>query len=761
MRADSETAYLDDVCRIIVQDCRYAMVWIGLAENDPDKSVRPVASAGFDEGYIQNLRITWADAERGRGPTGTAIRTGEPCGCANMRTVPGFAPWRAEALKRGYASSLSLPLLAEGRAFGAITLYSSEVGCFSPEDTVLLAQLAEDVSYGIAALRVRRAQAATEQALRESNALHRLIRENEERYRSLVTATAQIVWTTDPQGRVVDQLPGWQSFTGQSPEEYKGTGWADAVHPDDRERALTVWSQAVNNRSLYEVEYRLRHHSGQYRYVYVRGVPVLEAERSIREWVGTCTDISDRKEAERRREFTNALLSLFAEKHSLKDYLDAVTDILRDWSGCQAIGIRLVDSQREIPYESFFGFDPAFLALEHRLSLERDNCCCIRAVSQNFEEQDQPLLTPGGSYLCDDSIKFVDSLSPEKRARYRGNCMKFGFASLAIIPLRHREKIVGAIHLADARPGRFPPATVEFIESMTPLVGEAVQRFQAEAELANYRDRLEHLVRKRTAELEEANVRLQTEIAERRRAQESLQETARELERSNRDLEQFAYVASHDLQEPLRAVGGYVRLLQRRFPEALDPKALEFITGAADGATRMERLIIDLLAYSRVGTATVAATPTSLDVVLREALHNLQASITSNQAAVTSDPLPTLVVDPTQMVQLFQNLLGNAFKFRSAESPLVHVAARPQDNGWVFSVRDNGIGIEPQYFERIFHIFQRLHTRTQYPGTGIGLAICKKIVERHGGHIWVESRRGQGATFSFSIPQPSAPSPTP
>jgi light-regulated signal transduction histidine kinase (bacteriophytochrome) len=263
------------------------------------------------------------------------------------------------------------------------------------------------------------------------------------------------------------------------------------------------------------------------------------------------------------------------------------------------------------------------------------------------------------------------------------------------------------------------------------------------------------LVHQRTSELEATNARLEVEIAERRRAQEAVQETARELERSNRDLEQFAYVASHDLQEPLRAVGGYVKLLQRRFPEQLDDKAAEYILGAADGAARMERLIADLLAFSRVGSRGGRFVATELNGLLADALFNLKASIKAAHAAVTHSPLPTLTVDPTQFVQLFQNLIGNALKFRGPHAPQIHVAARRQDDRWVFSVQDNGIGIDPRYFDRIFHIFQRLHTRKHYPGTGIGLAICKKIVERHGGAIWVESQPGQGATFSFSLPDVS------
>jgi PAS domain S-box-containing protein len=569
----------------------------------------------------------------------------------------------------------------------------------------------------------------------------------EARYRSLVTATAQIVWTTDPEGQVIEPLPSWQEFTGQTPQEYHGSGWIAAVHPEDRDRTSVIWRRAVMTRSLYETEYRLRRHDGQYRRVAVRGVPVVESDGRIREWVGLCTDITERTAEEKRRELTHALLGLFAQKVTLKEYLDSVLEMLRQWCGCEALAIRLLTAQRQIPYAAWIGFEPAFIEREGSVAPESDDCCCTRVFAQTYHEQDRLLLTPGGSYRFDDLPRYFRALPPQKRY----HCAEFGFRSLAIIPVRYHGESIGVIQMADRRANQLPLATVEFIESMAPLIAEAVHRFQAETELAQYRDRLEELVRQRTLELEAANQMLQVEILQRQRAQETLLQTAQELERSNRDLEQFAYVASHDLQEPLRAVGGYVKLLQHRFPDDVEPKALEYIAGAADGARRMERLITDLLAFARVGTHSGGFVLADLNTLFREAVHNLQASVLEAGAIVTCETLPRLTVDATQMLQLFQNLIGNAIKFRSARAPRVHVNSRREQDRWIFSVKDNGIGIDAKYYQRIFQIFQRLHTRRQYPGTGIGLAICKKIVERHGGAIWVESAPGEGSTFCFAI----------
>ena len=242
------------------------------------------------------------------------------------------------------------------------------------------------------------------------------------------------------------------------------------------------------------------------------------------------------------------------------------------------------------------------------------------------------------------------------------------------------------------------------------------------------------------------------DITERKHAERELAERAEHLARSNAELEQFAYVASHDLQEPLRMVASYTQLLGRRYKNKLDADAQEFIDYAVDGATRMQALINDLLAYSRVGTRGDGVVATSSGAALDRALANLQLAISESGAAVTHDALPTVIADPVQLAQLFQNLVGNALKFRGADAPRVHVGAERRNGDWEFSVRDNGIGIDPQYRERIFVIFQRLHGRGEYPGTGIGLAVCKKIVERHGGRIWVESAPGRGSAFHFTIP---------
>jgi signal transduction histidine kinase/CHASE3 domain sensor protein len=247
------------------------------------------------------------------------------------------------------------------------------------------------------------------------------------------------------------------------------------------------------------------------------------------------------------------------------------------------------------------------------------------------------------------------------------------------------------------------------------------------------------------------------DVTERRAAERALAERARDLARSNAELEQFAYVASHDLQEPLRAVVSYLQLLERRYKGQLDDRADKYIGYAVDGARRMQMLINDLLTYSRAGRRDEQHIEVDLEVMLERVIRSLEVAIEESGATITHDPLPTIVGDPVGLGQLLQNLVGNAVKFHSEKSPNVHVSAERQEHAWQFGVRDNGIGIAPEYRERIFVLFQRLHGRDEYTGTGIGLAICKKIVERHGGSLWIEPTPGGGSTFLFTIPDNPEP----
>ena len=596
--------------------------------------------------------------------------------------------------------------------------------------------------------------------------------------RSLIEASLDPLVTISQDGKIMDVNKATEEATGIERDRLIGTDFSSYF--TEPEKARLGYRRVLLDSTVHDYPLTIRHVSGRTMHVLYNATVYRNESGVVQGVFAAARDITEQRAAEKRQNVTNALTELFARKNSRKEYLESAVEVIRDWSGCRCVGIRVVDAQGYIPFEACVGFDSEFQRMEGRLSLKDHTCFCIRAISNSPDEYDRTVMTPGGSFWCNDTQVFEQMLPPEGHARYRGTCLRRGFRSLAIVPIRYREQFMGAIHLADECADVVPPGKVEFIESFAPLIGEALHRFNAEEELGRYREHLEELVRQRTKELHQA---------------------AEELARSNQDLEQFAYVASHDLQEPLRAVAGFVGLLRHEHQDRLCSDALEYIDQASEGAKRMQTLIEDLLAYSRVGTRGGAFKTVDARAALGEAVANVQTAIRESGAIITSDPLPAVRADATQLTQLFQNLISNAIKFHGRNRPEIHISARritdqvpgasppvsegesqkpemgpavvsshnfsrrpafdalssegderqPARERWLFTVRDNGIGIEPQYYQRIFLIFQRLHSRTQYSGTGIGLAICKRIVERHGGRIWVESQADQGSTFFFTI----------
>ncbi len=803
MRARNESEYLKDVCRIIVEDCGHAMVWIGFAEDDDAKTVRPVAYAGFEEGYIETLKITWADTERGRGPTGTAIRTGQPSICRNMQTDPLFKPWREEAIKRGYASSVVVPLMDGGKAIGAMNIYAREPDPFTEDEVNLLSELAGDLSYGISSIRLKVAHDRTEEAIRQS----------EERYRSLVEVSPDALFV-NRDNRIVFANPaalqlfgatGAEQVLGKSPFEMFEPGYhpimrkrietllggesvpliesrivrldgtirdvevAAAPFDDSAGRAIQVILRDITERKQMEGKLRrakddleirvqertleLKKSEHKYRMLIEQaadGIVLLDRELNLVDVNTTACkmtgftreellklnardlyqpgeleerplrlnevlagetviterratkkdgspieveisaklieggqiqaivrDITERKVEERRTHLITELLELFAKKTSRKEYLDSVVQLIHDWTDCRSVGIRVVNEERYLPYESYVGFSPEFMKMENMISLDSDACACIRAISEQFEPQDSSAITSYGSFRLDNSIEFAEQLTEKELARFRGNCIRSGYASIDITPIRYHNQPLGAIHLADEREGMVPLNTIQFLESMAaPLIGEAIYRFSAEEELIKHRHHLEDIVKERTAQLETTNEELGREITVRKHAEEELKQLTDELKRSNADLRQFAYAASHDLQEPLRVVAGFVKLLEKRYKEKLDEKAHEYIDYTVDGVKRMQMLIKDLLEFSQVGTKGKTFSPTNCSVALEQAIYNLHFAIEESGAEVTYDILPTVMGDSSQLTSLFQNLIGNAMKFQGKEKPKIHICSR-------------------------------------------------------------------------------------
>jgi PAS domain S-box-containing protein len=542
--------------------------------------------------------------------------------------------------------------------------------------------------------------------------------------RGLIEVNADPMFIIDLNGKITDVNKAAENAAGIGRNELIGSDFAGYFTEPHKAKAGYELVLAEGQVRDYPLDIRLK--SGRIMSMLYNATIYKDEAGNVQGVFASARDITKRKAAEERHNSTMAMLELFARKTSRKEYIDSALKVIRQWSGCEFAGIRINDGQGNIPYESYAGFDKEFLEVENLLRAHTDNCVCTRAISNISADYEKSYLTSGGSFYCNDTSAFLRGLSAQEKKNYRGTCIKYGFKSLAVIPVCYQKRNLGLIHIADLKKDMIPLSRIEFIETtLAALLGEAVHKFNAEAELDEYRRSLEEKVQQRT----------------------------QELARSNRDLEQFAYVASHDLQEPLRAVAGFMELLKNRLAGSLDEDNLKYMNFAVDGAHRMQSLIQGLLEYSRAGSRSKEPRPVDAARAVNYALEHLKVAIEQSGADIIVGDLPTVRFDEVQLVQLFQNLIGNAVKFVVDNKPCVRIDAEKKDGFWQFAVRDNGIGIEQEYAERIFLIFQRLHTRQKYPGTGIGLSICKKIVERHGGKIWVESQPGQGSTFYFTVPE--------
>jgi PAS domain S-box-containing protein len=476
------------------------------------------------------------------------------------------------------------------------------------------------------------------------------------------------------------------------------------VHPEDRKSVSQALTRSVEEGAEYRLEYRVVWPDGTLHWVSAEGQAYRDATGKPIRVVGVAIDITEHKRAEEVLKQQNQRSQLFSEitlniRQSLK--LDeilqtAVTEVQRLLHADRVLVFQLgPDGSGHVVQEAVFPGWP--VTLGQNLF---DPC-----FHQDFKDR----------YRQGRIGSIADIDRGDIEPCHVEFLKQFGVRANLVIPILVKEDVWGLLiaHQCSA-PREWASFEVELMRQLGDQIGIAL----AQAQL------------------------LEQETKQRQ-----------ELARSNADLQQFAYVASHDLQEPLRMVASYLQLLERRYKDKLDTDANEFINYAVDGAGRMQNLINDLLAYSRVGTQGKPFKPTNYADVFRRALLHLKITIEESKAVIThDDPFPIVHADESQLVQVLQNLISNAIKFRGDQAPHIHIGVQYLNGEWVFSVKDQGIGIDPQYKERIFMIFQRLHNRTEYVGTGIGLAICKRIVERHGGHIWVESELVKGSTFYFTIP---------
>lgn len=555
--------------------------------------------------------------------------------------------------------------------------------------------------------------------------------EREQNFRFLADTMPQLVWTTKPDGDHDYYNKRWYEYTGLSEEESANTGWSTVLHPDDYDRAWKVWKESLATGKLYEIEYRFKKHDGTYQWFIGRAEPMRDEEGNIVRWFGTCTNIDDQKRREQQQDFlieATQILGSSLDYHKTLNSLSmlavpnmadwcAIDLVTNDGKGLERVSVAHVDPKKiEFAQE-----------LQRKFPVNMDAPTGTPAVIRTGEPQFIPLIT-------EEMIEAATS-NEEELAIIR----QVGFTSMMIVPLEARDRVLGAVTFVSAESKRvFTQEDLEFAEELAVRAGIAVDnaRLFAETaaaahEVAVMNEQLEHRVAERTEQLVALN---------------------NELVRSNAELQDFAYVASHDLQEPLRKITAFSNLLLAGH-EGLDNEGKEQLAIIQRAARRMSTLINDLLNYSRVTTNAQPFKSFSLDAALTEVLENLEMRINQSNGKVTTSHLGSITADPSQIRQLLQNIISNSLKYHKVGvPPEVRIEARREASQIIIEISDNGIGFDEAYLDKIFTIFQRLHGRDAYEGTGIGLAICKKIVERHGGTITAKSKVDEGSTFIISLP---------
>ena len=655
----------------------------------------------------------------------------------------------------------------------------------------------------------------------ERKQIEEAVKNNEKRFRELIESLPQLFWTCRVDGPCDYLSKQWVDYTGKPEEEQLGYRWLEQLHPEDRDKTVSEWIEKVKTEERFDIEFRIRRNDGIYHWFKTRAVPMYDADGKIIKWLGSNTDFDNIKKAEEQlinfnRELEQKVDERTKELQRSKILLDETGRLAR-------VGGWEIDLKENSLYWSETTYkihevEPDFVpnletainfyapeavpvisgcieramkageSFDEELELitAKKKRIWVRAVGMAYRENDETVKISGMfqdinkrklaeieslrkseqlQLLSNELETIIDSIPglvfyKDTKNRYiRVNkyicdahkMSKKQLEGINLSELYSREQAQAyfeddlqvirsgksKINIDESWGNRWVSTSkIPYLNETGEVIGvigvsmDVTERKLAEEELKKHRDHLEELVNERTIELDNAIIG---------------------LKRSNQELEQFAYVASHDLQEPLRMVSSYTQLLERRYKDQLDQDAKDFIFFAVDGANRMQGLINDLLDYSRVTTRGKPFAKLDLSTVLGHAIANLQKKIQDTGALIVNDDLPFVYGDEVQLVRVFQNLLDNAMKFRGTNPPRINVTAKTTDDKIQISITDNGIGIDKIYTERVFTIFQRLHTKVEYPGTGIGLAICKRTIERHGGKIWFESEPGIGTTFCFTL----------
>jgi PAS domain S-box-containing protein len=739
MRASDESGMLQQVCDAVIEVGGYRMAWVGYAEHDQNKSVRPVAHSGMETGYLLTANITWADVERGRGPTGVAVRTGKTVVSRDFAKDSRLGPWRKEAARCGFRSSIALPLRSEDQILGAVTVYSAEIDAFDSRAQQLLEQLSINLSYAIMALRARAQSDLSAQKLRES-ALY---------VRSLLEASLDPLVTINKEGKVTDVNEATEKATGISRDRLIGSDFCDYfTEPQKaREGYQRVFEQgfvrdyplAIRSTSgaVLDVLYNgtvFKGASGEVEGVFAAARDVTELKRTEQELLALNRSLETRveqrtvelRESEQRvRRKLDSILLPEGDLGNLElaDILDvsAIQSLLDDFHSVVHVTTALIDLQGKIV--AVVGWQDICREF-HRAHPDSCKFCVesdrelstgiaegafkIYQCKNHMLDVATPIIVGGkhlGNLFCG-QLFFADE--PVDHELFRAQARKYGFdekkymAALQEVPRLTREQV---------------NTTMTFLAKLAKMISQ----------------------------LSYSSIKLARSTEQVNRVNSDLQNTVKELEA-------FTYSVSHDLRAPLRHISGFSKILSEEFSGSLPPEGKHHVHRIQEGTRRMGQLVDDLLNLGRVGRKELSLQVAGLRSIVDDVIQSLDLDICDREVEWKIGDLPYVECDTALMHQVWQNLLSNALKFTRPRSHAVIVIGQEQREGKaVIYVRDNGVGFTMKYADKLFGVFQRLHRAEDFEGTGVGLATVQRIIQKHGGRIWAEAELDKGASFYFTL----------
>jgi PAS domain S-box-containing protein len=774
LHATDESAYLQEVCRIVTEDCGLAMMWVGFAENDENKTVRPVASAGFEDGYLETLKLRWDDSDYGRGPTGMAVRTGQPSMCRNMLTDPRFLPWREGALKRGYASSLVIPLLEEKKAFGAFSIYSRESDGFSEAEVSLLTELAADLSFGIRTLRLRAAHTQAEEALRESEIKHR----------DLSNSIPALLWATNAQGVTIHHNRQWHEYTGQSLEHGHGDGWKDIIFHDDLEPVAARWDHSLRTGEDYSIEYRIRRASdGAYRWHSAQGRLSRDEQGKPLGWFGTLVDIHDRRQTEE---------ALRASEARFRGVLDSSRDFIYRTNVQTGRYEYLSPSVRTV-----MGFTPdELMSIGHEASLAMihpDDLPIVQAWLARLEdtcegELEYRLRAGDGEYRWLSNHASIAKDGAGRPLYRNGNVRDITDRKRAEEALLQNEAMLRAVieqmpsgvTVRDARTGNMITsnaraellmgrlaesindysAYIAFHPDGRPVSKEEwpLARSAATGEVVIGEDIIYHppdgaciTLRTNSAPIRDsegqvvAAVSVFDDISERKRVEAALLRSEKLA-----SVGRMASTIAHEINNPLETIGQAVYLALT--DPGTSAKAKSYLDMAAQELERVAHITRQTLAFHREKNASKL-------IDLRESIESILKLFAPRlkSRGVTVEEryreVEQITASSVEVRQVLANLLSNSMDAVPNQGKIhIRLSRSLGKHGSRlvrFTIGDTGSGIPAEFRKKIFEPF---FTTKEVVGTGLGLWVTKQIVEKHGASIRVRSKPGQGTVFSIGFP---------